>query len=100
MADESNDTLDHHETAPEAPEVAAIEPTWEPLEGPDVELPMGASTVDAVDAVEESEAVPAVLPEALEGPDVELPTGDEASDEQAAEHAPEPEQPAEPEPAG
>ena len=89
MADESNDTRDRPENtdsdgfAPAASEVAAPEPTQEPLEGPDVELPTGepspAISEDGENAVADA------LPEPLEGPDVELPTGDETAEAPASD---------------
>ncbi|HEX5856666.1 MAG TPA: Rne/Rng family ribonuclease [Microbacterium sp.] len=89
MADESNDTLDRPENtdtaghAPAAPEVAAPEPTQEPLEGPDVELPTGEpSPGESVD-----DGTPGALPEPLEGPDVELPTGGDTPEAAASAEA-------------
>ena len=101
MADESNDTLDRPENTdadgfpPATSEVAAPEPTQEPLEGPDVELPTGEPSPAATDEAPDAPA----LPEPLEGPDVELPTGgespeapvsDEARTETEPDAAPEP----------
>ncbi|MGC5171191.1 Rne/Rng family ribonuclease [Microbacterium sp. DT81.1] len=114
MADESNDTLDRHENnadqgtqpAVETPDPAgaaeagepdatapspAPEPTQEPLEGPDVELPTGEP--EPSDAGGDAPGTEAEwLPEPLEGPDVELPTGGEpdADAEPDAEPDPEP----------
>src|SRR4051794_450267 len=107
MADESNDTLDRNESTageglePVAPEVAAPEPTQEPLKGPDVELPTGEPSPAPSDGDEA--AAESALPEPLEGPDVELPTGETAPDADAqaepdADVAPEAEPEPEPEP--